>query len=209
MASRKQPRIVAELGRPETPEETAARKAENSRLYRSRKTINNLVLSLLVTVGAVAVLFFLVPRAETAPNWQVDYVSLSAQAAQQSGRTLIVPSLPATWQSNAAQMRTSTDGVSSWYIGFITPTNQYIGYEQALRANPSWVSAQVKNFPPTGARSIDGRNWVEFDHRTLSSAGNAAYALSLTVGDATYLLYGTAPTEEFLTLAHAISADLP
>jgi hypothetical protein len=49
MPRAKAKRVVAELGRPETPEEEAARRAENSRLYRQRKTVNNLVYSLIVT----------------------------------------------------------------------------------------------------------------------------------------------------------------
>jgi hypothetical protein len=36
-------RVVAELGRPETPEETAARKAESSRVYRSSQNFRNLI----------------------------------------------------------------------------------------------------------------------------------------------------------------------
>jgi hypothetical protein len=44
-------RVVAELGRPETPAETAARKAESSRLHRQRQTVNNLVYSLIATLG--------------------------------------------------------------------------------------------------------------------------------------------------------------
>ena len=41
----KQPRVVAELGRPETPDETAARKAASSAAYRSSKTVRNLVVA--------------------------------------------------------------------------------------------------------------------------------------------------------------------
>ena len=37
MAEAEPPRVVAELGRPETPEETAARKAENSRSTASAR----------------------------------------------------------------------------------------------------------------------------------------------------------------------------
>ena len=48
------PRIVAELGRPETPDETAARKAESSRVYRASQNTRNLVAALLVTLAVVA-----------------------------------------------------------------------------------------------------------------------------------------------------------
>ena len=48
------PRVVAELGRPETAAETAARKAESSRVYRSSQTTRNLIAALLVTIAMLA-----------------------------------------------------------------------------------------------------------------------------------------------------------
>lgn len=81
MSKQKQPPIVAELGRPETPEETFARKAESSRLYRKRKTINNLVYSLLVSLGLVVFIVAIVPRNETPVAFDVDFAS-EAQSAQ-------------------------------------------------------------------------------------------------------------------------------
>ena len=39
------PRIVAELGRPETPDETASRKAESSRVYRASQNTRNLIVA--------------------------------------------------------------------------------------------------------------------------------------------------------------------
>ncbi len=63
--SKRPPAVVAELGRPETPEETAERKAENSRNHRNRQTVNNLVLSLIATVAVVALIVLFVPRGQT------------------------------------------------------------------------------------------------------------------------------------------------
>ncbi|MDF2441986.1 MAG: hypothetical protein JWR01_189, partial [Subtercola sp.] len=81
--AQKPPRVVAELGRPETLEETTARKAEQSRKYRANKTINNLWLSLIVCVAVVIVIVLLVPRNDSSQLQSVDYrsVATSAQAA--------------------------------------------------------------------------------------------------------------------------------
>ena len=206
----KKRRIVAELGRPETPEEEAARRAENSRLYRQRKTINNLVLSLLVTVGCALLIFFAVPRADTAPNWQIDYASQSKQAEAVLGKKLLVPAMPESWKANAAELRTNkAEGLTSWYIGFITPSNQFIGYEEAFGANPSWVASTLKKLPSSGTLSIGGRTWTEYNNRSTEGAGNAAYALVTTAGNRTIVLYGTASNAEFEALATSVSADLP
>lgn len=205
----KGPKIVAGLGRPETPAETQARKAENSRLYVQRKTVNNLVLSLLATVGLVAVIFFVVPRPNVTPNWQVDYVALSEQAALSMSGTLITPQMPSGWAANAAEVRSSAaDGVTSWYIGFITPSNEFIGYQEALVANPTWVANTLKGNAPTGSRTIGTQVWTEYDYRSMEDAKNLAYALVTVNGDSTFVLYGTANDAEFTALAEKISTQI-
>ncbi len=205
----KEPKIVAELGRPETAEESRARKTENSKLYVQRKTVNNLVLSLLATVGLVAVIFFAVPHPNVTPNWQVDYVGLSAQAAQSLNGTLITPEMPADWAANAAEVRSSAaDGVQSWYVGFITPSNEFIGYQEALVANPTWVSNTLKGNAPTGSRTTGTQTWTEYDYRSTEDAKNLAYALVTQSGASTFVLYGTANDAEFTALAEEISAQI-
>lgn len=205
----KKPKIVAELGRPETPAETAARKAENSRLYKSRKTINNLVYSLLVTVGLVAVIYFLVPRADGEPNWQVDYVAQSEIASKSLGESLLVPAMPEQWRANAAELRNATNGqVTSWYIGFITPSDKFIAFNEAFDANETWVANELKDYPATGTVTIDGQQWTVYDNRSMNDAGNVEYAMVTTLGRSTVVLYGTADDAEFEQLAMSITADL-
>ena len=205
----KKPKIVAELGRPETPAETAARKAENSRLYKSRKTINNLVYSLLVTVGLVAVIYFLVPRADGEPNWQVDYVAQSEIASTSLGESLLVPAMPEQWRANAAELRNATNGqVTSWYIGFITPSDKFIAFNEAFDANETWVANELKDYPATGTVTIDGQQWTVYNNRSMNDAGNVEYAMVTTLGRSTVVLYGTADDAEFEQLATSITADL-
>ena len=205
----KQPKIVAELGRPETPAETAARKAENSRLYRSRKTINNLIYSLLVTVGLVLVIYFMVPRAEGDPNWKIDYVAQSEIASQSLGEDLLVPAMPELWRANAAELRNATNGqVISWYIGFITPADKFIAFNEAFDADATWISNTLKDYPATGEITIDGQVWTVYDNRSMKDAGNVQYALVTTSGRSTVVLFGTADNAEFKQLATSITADL-
>lgn len=205
----KKPKIVAELGRPETPEETFARKQENSRLYRSRKTINNLVFSLLVTVGLVAAIYFLVPRADGEPNWQVDYVAQSEIASQSLGEELLVPAMPEQWRANAAELRNAANGqVTSWYIGFITPQDKFIAFNEAFDANETWVANELKDYPASGTKNIDGQEWTVYDNRSYKDAGNIQFAMVTTLGRSTVVLYGTADDAEFDQLATSITADL-
>ena len=69
--------IVAELGRPETSEETAARKAASSKAYRSSQTVRSLVAALIVTLAIVAVIVLAVPRGEPATTQKIDVVGIA------------------------------------------------------------------------------------------------------------------------------------
>ncbi|NQX11277.1 DUF4245 domain-containing protein [Microbacteriaceae bacterium VKM Ac-2855] len=205
----KPPRVVAELGRPETAEETAARKAENSRLYRQRKTVNNLVYSLLATVGLALVIFLMVPRGDGSDRPAIDYTSVAVQAQLGTPQKLVVPSLPEGWSANAAELRRGSDGIAYWYIGLLTAKNGYIGLSQGLNANDAWTADQLEAQAATGVTTIDGVEWTVYDHRdSARDTGNVVYGLATTAGSSTYLVYGTADEDEIMTVVDAIEPQL-
>lgn len=200
------PRIVAELGRPETPEETAARQAQNSRLHRQRQTTLNLVLALGASLLVVLVIVLLVPRADTAIERDIDVASVAEQAQVANDDPLAVPELPEGWRSNAAELRSSSaDGVSAWYVGYLTPGDEYIGMYQGLDANPTWVAGLLARTPASSTTTIDGVEWTVYDNRESDDdVGNARYGLTTEAGGSTFVLLGTATPEDFATLASAL-----
>ena len=204
-------RVVAELGRPETAEETAARKAENSRNHRNRQTVNNLVYSLLATLAVVVVIVLIVPRGEPQAHHNVDYTAVAAQAGGSEPDPLVTPRLPEGWTSNSAELRTKTsDGIDSWYIGLISPKTQYVGISQGFDANPSWLADQVDRGLATGTTRIGDVKWTIYDNRNSSGdPGNVAYALTATAGHSTYVVFGTARPAEIDVVAAAVAAQLP
>jgi len=201
------PVVVAELGRPETPEETAARQAQNTRNHRARSTVNNLVLSLIATLGAVIVMVLIVPRAEAPLERSVDFAAVAAHAQPGFPQTLAVPALPEGWHSNAATTRTGdNEGVSSWHVGFITPQKQFIGLTQGFNANQHWIATQLAHSVANGTVVIDGVPWTTYDNRAGGRAvGNVKYALAAEADGSTYVLFGTADASEFHTLASALT----
>jgi hypothetical protein len=205
--SRREPRVVAELGRPETPQETADRKAETSRNYRKRKTVNNLVYSLLVCVGLVLIIALAVPRADSSLVAEVDYAAVAAQAQSSSEHTLANPELPDGWSSNRAEADKS-GGVSSWNIGLITPSKQYIGISQGFDANETWVSQQLRQSTASSTISVDGVEWTVYDNRRRADMGNVEYALTTESGGSTFIVFGTASDGEFLTVASALAGQV-
>jgi hypothetical protein len=198
--------IVAELGRAETAEETAQRTADAAQKRRSRQTATNLLLSLAACLAVVFAVILVAVR-PTAPNLpEVDYIAVARQA--QSGITapLAAPHLDGAWSANSAQLNTeSSDGVVSWYIGFLTPGDQYIGLRQGIRGGESWIANQLSGSRATGTATVAGVPWKVYDRRDARDPGNLAYAMSTTVGSNAYVLFGTAKTSEFHTLATALA----
>lgn len=204
MSPRRPPRIVAELGRPETPQETADRKAENSRNYRKRKTINNLAYSLLVCVGLVLVIALAVPRADTSLVSEVDYSAVAAEAQSSSEHVLANPELPGSWSANRAETDKS-GGVSSWNLGLITPEKAFIGIIQGFDANETWLAQQLRQTAASSTITVEGVEWTVYDNRGRDDVGNVEYALTTESGASTFLVFGTAADDEFLTVAAALA----
>ena len=204
--------IVAELGRAETAQEIADRKATATAARRNNQTLINLVIALAASLLVVFVIVVVVVRPDqSGPPKAVNWVSVAKDAQQSVSTTLVVPRLPKTWSANRAELvdaRSSADGIASWQIGFLTPTTQYIGLVQGIKADASWVSNQLQQKKSTGDATFGGLRWQVYDHRTDDHPGNLAYALVTTVGDSTVVLAGTASDVEFATLATEIAGEL-
>ena len=204
--------IVAELGRAETADEIADRKAIASAAHRNNQTLLNLVIALGASLLVVFVIVVVVVRPDQSGSPKtVNWVSVAKDAQQSVSTRLVVPALPKTWTANRAEWvdtKTAADGIASWQIGFITPSTQYIGLVQGINADATWVSTQLNNKKTTGDASYGGLRWQVYDHRSDDNPGNLAYALVRTVGDSTVVLAGTGSDVEFATLATEISGEL-
>lgn len=208
--NRSEPAIVAELGRPETPEETAARKAQDSRNHRTRQTVNNLVFSLLATLAIVVVIVLIVPRGAPVTAPPVDYAAIARVAQGSEPDPLVSPKLSKEWTSNSAVLHTKTaDGIDDWYIGLISPEKQYVGITQGFDANASWLADQVNRSLASGTTVIDGVQWTIYDNRNASTdQGNVKYALTTESARSTFVVFGTADPKEIDTVAGAVTAQL-
>lgn len=209
LGNQRAPRVVAELGRPETPGETAARKAASSRAHRENQTAFNLVIAIVVSVGIVILLVLVVVRPGGSQLKSIDYLKVASQAQQQVTTPLVAPTLPSGWTSNRAEIKPAgSDGVTSWYIGLLTPDTQFISLTQGFKANQTWVSNQLQQGAKTSSKSIGGLTWAVYDRRADDDAGNLEYAMVTTDDDSTVVLAGTADDAEFDLLAKRAAAQL-
>lgn len=200
--------IVADLGRPETPEEIAERKAEASRRHRASQNVRNLLIALGICLAIVFFLVAVVVRPDPPAREAVDFGAVASNAQSSSNEPLAVPELGDGWSANRAEFVTGGDGVSAWNIGFLTPKKQYIELTQGIDANPSWVAGQLGTAPLTGSVSIAGSEWQIYDNRDSDDPGNVAYGLVTVIGGSTIVLSGTAEDSEFEELATATATDL-
>jgi len=201
-------RVVAELGRPETPDETAARKAENSRAHRANQTTRNLLLALGASLVIVLFLALVVVRPATSLVKTVDYRTVVTQAQQGVSETLADPTLPKSWTSNDAELKTDSGKTVVWYIGLITPKQQFIAVEQGIHTSDTWFGSLLGTAQATGHLTIDGIDWTVYNQRSLANAGNFQYSLSATVNGSNLVLHGSADKAEFTQLATAVVTDL-
>ncbi len=188
----KPPRIVAELGRPETPDETAARKAENSRAHRANQTTRNLVLALLASLAVVLFVVLVVIRPDNTPVTYVDYRAIAASAQQSVSQPLVAPQLPKTWKSNSAVLKDGDGDGTTWYVGLITPKQQFIAIEEGISTDDTWFGGLLGKAQPTGHTTIAGIRWTIYDQRTTADNGNFQYYIATTVDKLHFVLHGSA-----------------
>ena len=202
--------IVAELGRPETPQETADRKAASSRRYRESKTLLNLVIALVASLAVVLVLVLVVVRTDPPPKNPIDVPQAAADASAMLPIDAIAPEVPAGWEANAAELRVGSDDVALWYVGYVTPApgQSFLALHQAYDANPTWQANLLRNATATGTETIDGIEWEVYDQREAADVGNIEFAMTAQVGDQWLVLFGTADEEDFNAFAEAVSAAL-
>ena len=200
-------RVVAELGRPETPDETAARKAESSRIYRSSQTFRNLIAAIIVTVVVVFIVIFGVPRGELPDRESIDPAPVASQASESLGRTVLVPDVPAEWRVNAAEV-SSDGGSSAWSIAYVPDEEGFIRFAQAFDTDEVWARSALAGSSPTDSIQIDGVEWDVFEPADPSRAANISYALGTQAGSDYVLLYGAATPDQTAELARIVAPDV-
>ncbi|CAH0134538.1 hypothetical protein SRABI76_00385 [Microbacterium oxydans] len=197
--------IVAELGRPETPEETAARKAASSKAYRSSQTMRSLVAALLVTLAVVLVIVFAVPRGEPTTAKVIDVAAIAADVESTMDSPVIVPEADAFWRVNAAALESGATVV--WNVT-LAPADEdergFVRFAQAFDADSSWAPQKLNGIAPTDTVTIGGVEWDVFKPGSANSNQNVSYAIGTQAGDDYVLLYGSRSAASTAELAETL-----
>lgn len=200
------PRIVAELGRPETPEETADRKAESSRVYRSSQTFRNLIAALIATLAIVFVVTAMVPRGTITSDAKVDVAAQAQQLASGYGSKPLVPAVPASWHANAATVE--GDKVPTWTITYLPGSQGFLNVAQGFGADATWDARMLDNAPSNGTVTIDGVTWTRYVISDPTQSGNISYALATPAGHDRVMVYGATDPATAATAARALTDQI-
>ncbi|MGA7149034.1 MAG: DUF4245 family protein [Microbacterium sp.] len=201
----KSPRVVAELGRPETPGETADRKAASSRVHRESQNTRNLVAALIVTIAVVIVIIFAGPRGTPPEQEPIDVAAVAERIESAEGRPIIAPDAPEDWRVNVA--RVEGDGPRAWTIVYAADT-WFLRVAQGFDADPAWPTRMLAGASVDGTVTVDGVTWDRYDIPDPSRAGNVSAALATQAGDDTVLIYGRADEKELEEAASAVAAQI-
>lgn len=199
------PRIVAELGRPETPEETAARKAESSRVHRASQNTRNLVAALIVTIAVVIVIILAVPRGTPPARDPIDVAAVAERVSAAEERPVIAPDAPDSWQVNVAAVQ--GDSVRAWTVVYVDET-WFLRVVQGFDADAAWPTRELNGATVDGTVTIGGVRWDRFDIPDPAKAGNVSVALSAAAGDDTVMIYGKADQETLEQAAAAVAPEV-
>ncbi|MFS0852649.1 DUF4245 family protein [Microbacterium sp. 179-I 3D4 NHS] len=197
--------IVAELGRPETPEETAARKAASSKAYRSSQSVRNLIAALLATLAVLVVIIFAVPRGEPAAAPSVDLPGIAADVESTVDSPVVVPETGDFWRVNAAELVGGSPVV--WNITLAPAADDERGFvkiAQAFDADASWAPQQLGGTAPTDTIRIDGIEWDVYTPGGSTADQNVSYGLGTQAGDDYVLLYGSRSADSTADLAASL-----
>lgn len=167
---------------------------------RTKRGVRDLVLSLAVVGIFVAFLYVIVWRPSPEPVRTVDpALQLEAARAQSPYPVLAPEGLGADWKPTSARFEMTTEGVSTWFLGYVTPQMQYVALAQSDGQPEAFIAEQTLRGQKEGERQVNGRIWQEYvsgDQRSLVRVGDAA----------TTVVTGTVSYDELAAFAGRLSA---
>ncbi len=169
---------------------------------RLKQTVRDMVISLIVVLGVIAIVMVIAWRPKPEAVKPVEYrPQLSIAERQAQYPILMLDPVPEGWTVTSARWE-ATDTSSpdpSWHIGMVTADGQYVQIEQSATKRPEWINAQLSNETRRGERSIDGTTWIEYERDA-----PVQRSLVLTSAGVTTIVSGTLSFDELATLVSGL-----
>lgn len=168
-----------------------------------------MIITMAVTMGAVAAVFMLNPEPDVEPYQRDEDVEQEAGfVADVADFDPIVPDVPDGWTANYARWETRAEqGVPVWEVGYTTDAVDFIGFAQTDQGNPTWIAGETSQAAPSGTVAVEG---LEFEVRDGDGARTyfVLEAEDNDVDGTTLVITGDAAEEEFTQALRSIVESL-
>ena len=182
------------------PEAVEADRAERRR-RRGRQTVRDMILSMLVVTGAVAILFLPWNHRNVDPVKVVDPAPTLASARTAVTWPVMAPHLPATWRCTSARISAAEDAQPIVHLGYLSPSTKYVGIEESATKVTSFVRDAVVGGVPSGTVTINGQSWQRY-----ISPDGVQKSLVQSAQGATYVVNGQADWPEIETFVRSLTS---
>lgn len=170
---------------------------------RLRQTAADMIRSLAVVLGVVAVILIITMRPQPDPIRTIDPSLALAQARVSAEYPVLFPAgLTEDWRPTSARWEPApqTGDVPVWHLGLITPQGDYVQVTQTASTAPRWVEEQIDGGRPDGEGPA---GWQRYANAT------GDRALVTVVDGVTIVVSGTAPFDVLSDVADRLSPTAP
>lgn len=173
---------------------------------RGFETTADMVRSLGVVLAVVAVTVLITLRTPGQVVRPIDYSGTLAQVRGAAPYAALAPQgLPTQWRPTSVSydppQTTGLAGVAHWHLGFISPSNQYVGLEEWNGDLRALLVEQLDGPQQAGTSVVDGVTWTRW-----TSVDGARRALTRQQDGAAVIVHGTAGWTELEAFAAALTA---
>lgn len=131
-------------------------------MSRGPRSTADMVRTMLVLLGAVALLVLLVPRPSSVPPEPVDLAQAVPAAREVLGYEPAAP-VPPGWTVTSARIRRDTGDLPSWTVNYLTAQGGYVGLVQADGWSERWQDSLTHGGAQQGDEVLAGRTWERFE----------------------------------------------
>lgn len=147
---------------PELPDgQSATPELSESAVRRLRHSIGDMVRSLAVVLGIVAIILVLTHRADPDPVKVIDPAPMLAVARMQADFPVLMPQGVDGLRATSARWATTpaSEGHPVWHVGFLTKDGQYVQVSQSAADGAKYLAEQTVQGRPDGTVVVVGEPW--------------------------------------------------
>lgn len=177
------------------PDELRPTGRPNARLGQ---TVRDMVLSLAVVIGVIAVIMLIAWRPQPDPVRVIDPTPALLSARAEAGYPVLYPEgLDASWRPTSARWEATEESLpeKAWFVGFVTPQEQFAQVSQSKAESEGYVVEQTSRGRPAGTWG----EWQRYEN------AQSTRSLVRIVDGVTLVVAGTADWTVLQGLAERLS----